>query len=128
MSFHHLPVLRLHLVFLLYQFGSSDSHFRNPLFDPVKGKRKHTSLFLEPAIEFSNKGTYDRGSDLAISAITRTRFLGFFSTASIILSAHVVADAWLAISWAISIESLLRFSMRASLSIMGMAHSSPRFK
>ena len=68
------------------------------------------------------------GSDLAISAITNTRFFGSFSAISIISSAHLLANALLFISSAIITDKLLRFSISANRNIIGIAHNSPIFK
>ena len=68
------------------------------------------------------------GSDLAISAITITRFFGSLSTISTISSAHLFASALPVISSDIIAESLRKFSINASRSIIGIAQSSPSFR
>ena len=68
------------------------------------------------------------GSDLAISAITNTRFLGSVSTISTISSAHLLAKALFVISSEMMTDNRRKFSINASLSMIGMAHNSPSFK
>ena len=68
------------------------------------------------------------GFDRAMSAITRIRFFGSFSATSVILSAQLSARLRSSLSAAITAATRLRFSIKASRSMIGMAHNSPSFK
>ena len=65
------------------------------------------------------------GFERAMSAITRIRLLGSCRATSIISSAHTAARLRSTVPLAIRLPTRRRFSISASRSMMGMAHSSP---
>ncbi|EXI71315.1 MAG: hypothetical protein AW07_03758 [Candidatus Accumulibacter sp. SK-11] len=62
-----------------------------------------------------------------MSAITRMSVFGSLAAVSIIRSAHIVARFRSALPAAIRRPTRRRFSMTASRSMIGIAHSSPSF-
>ena len=86
------------------------------------------SAGLCPCSRRANSETNDvviGGSDRAMSATTRIRLLGSLSAMSVISSAHASARSRSTLLAAMRAPTRRRFSIKASRSMIGIAHSSP---
>jgi hypothetical protein len=100
-------------------------HLGQALFDPAERQGQRRPAPCRRRISSATKAPVIGGSERTMSATTRIRLFGSFSTAAAIRSAQVPASSRSVQPAATRTPTRRRFSIRASRSMIGMAHSSP---